>query len=124
MTKSFHGSPKDWDRISSPLKMIDPILENFANEKGLQLNANTKNWPDRELRWTHQIERRIHIYLENENELTWSLCISICQFRNSIHMQKDKIIFKEIDITEMRSLLPEKLEEAYEIVTGWNAGDL
>ena len=124
MANGFQGSPKEWERISSPLEKLDSILEKFANEKGLPLAANTKNWPDREFRWTFQIERLIQIYLEDDKELTWTLWACAYQFRNSINMTKKKCLLKGVSIEEMQANLPEKLEEAYELVLGWNSGDL
>ena len=121
MPNGYQGSPKEWVRISSPLEKIDYILEEFANKYKLPLSVNTNNSPNRELKWTFQIERIIQIYLEDENELTWSLRICANQFRNSINMSKNKIILKGVSIEVLQNELSSALEEAYDTVINWNS---
>ncbi len=124
MTKDFQGSPQAWQRITEPLERIDAKLEKFANEKDLPLGKITKNWPNREFRWTYQIERLIEIYLEDEKELTWSLWICAYQYANSLQLTKKKIILKGISIEELNMQLENALEDAYKKVMSWSKGSL
>lgn len=71
MPNGYHGDQLGWQRISAPLKSLDPVLEAFAAKKNLALGKNTRNWPDREIRWSDTLRRLIEIYLADESDLTW-----------------------------------------------------
>lgn len=124
MTNKSQCSPKEWIRLSTPLEQIDPILEDFANLKNISLGVNVDNYPNREFRWTYRIERIIKIYLEDKNDLKWSLKIIANQYRNSRNMTKNKCILKDLSINDLQSQLPMKLEQAFDIVSSWDASQL
>ncbi len=123
MVNNNHISSEKWNRISSPLKIIDPIIYKFVCEKGLPILHNSRSWPNREIRWMYQIERLIEVYLEND-EKTWTLWVCAYNYQNSIRLRKKRDILTAISIEEMEAKLADKLEEAYDLVCSWDKGIL
>jgi hypothetical protein len=124
MANGFYGSSDDWDRISQPLLLIDPKLERFARDKGLELKRNTKNWPDREFRWRDGLGRLIQIFLESEEHLTWTMWICADEERSGKRYWRTKRLAKAVKIEKLDDALEELLNAGWEDVTNWVSGDL
>jgi len=112
MANGFHGTTEEWDRIAKLLESLDPILEEFASSKYIPLGKNSKNWPDRELRWVDNLHRLIQIYLQNEKELTWTLWICAYQLGEQNHIWRHETIINSVSILDIQSKLESLLEEA------------
>jgi len=124
MANGFHGTDEEWVRLAKPLESLDPILEKFASSKDIPLGKNTKNWPDRELRWVDSLHRLIQIYLQNEKELTWTLWICAYQLEERDHIWQHETIINSVSIQELKTNLGTILEEAWSKVSSWTTDDL
>ena len=124
MANGFHGTNEEWNRIAILLESLDPVLEEFASSKEIPLGKNTKNWPDRELRWVDDLHRLIQIYLQNEKELTWTLWICAYQLGESEHIWQHETIIKDVSISELQINLESLIEEAWDKVSNWTIDDL
>ena len=124
MANGFHGTNEEWNRIAILLESLDPVLEEFASSKEIPLGKNTKNWPDRELRWVDDLHRLIQIYLQNEKELTWTLWICAYQLGESEHIWQHETIIKDVSISELQIHLESLIEEAWDKVSNWTIDDL
>ena len=124
MANGFYGSKSEWERITVPLKRLDPELERFAHAKGLTLGMNTKNWPDREFRWEDTLSRLIEIYLADETELTWTMWICAYEDRASQRFLKKHTLLETVPIEDLDLQLSDLLESAWATVTSWSPSDL
>ncbi len=124
MANGFYGDSDAWDRISLPLLLIDPKLERFAKAKGLELKRNAKNWPDREFRWRDDLDRLIQIFLESEENLTWTMWITASEDRSGKQYSRSKTLAKAVRIEQLEKQLDELLDHGWDEVTSWVPGDL
>jgi hypothetical protein len=124
MPNGHYGDRASWERISQPLLVLDDELEAFSAEAGLPLRRNTRNWPDREFRWSDSLNRLIQIYLESEEHLTWTIWICASEDRNGSRYWKQETLAKAVPIEQLKGNLPELLESARTKVCSWSPGDL
>lgn len=124
MPNGFHGKKGEWERLTRLLQGIDPVLEQFASDRGLELCRNTRNWPNRSFRWGAPIERLIQIYLADEARPSWTLWYCAGEDRADGRYWKRWVVRAEVTIEELSIDLPELLREAYSQVTSWTAQDL
>jgi len=124
MANGFHGTADSWERITKPLTLLDPELEAFGNGKGLALEKNTKNWPDREFRWADRLGRLIQIFLESERQLTWTLWVCAYEDRDNQRYWRTKTLKKAVSIEQLQRNLSGDLEDGWREVTSWKSEDL
>lgn len=124
MPNGFYGSRGSWERIESPLRPLDPILEAFARQHGMSLGRNHHDWPERSLRWGQPISRLIQIYLEDEDRLTWNVWLCASEDRSSGRYWRREFLCQAVPIEEISRNLPGLLRQAREIVEQWSAQDL
>ena len=124
MPNGFHGSRETWDRIEAPLRPLDPALEAFAHKLGVPLTRNSRNWPERSLRWGEPVSRLIQLYLEDEDRLTWTLWVCASEDRTSARYWRRESLRKDVPIEEISSHLASLLDQAHQLVTRWSSKDL
>lgn len=124
MPNGFQGSPQEWNRIESPLHILDPVLHDFAEERGLSLRRNYHNWPERSLHWGEQPHRLIQIYLEDVQQLTWNVWICAYEDRETGRHWKQMYHSRNVTIDDIRADLGAILNEAMKTVAAWSANDL
>ena len=124
MPNGFHGSREAWDRIEAPLRPLDPALEAFAHKLGVSLVRNSRNWPERSLRWGAPVSRLIQLYLEDEDRLTWTLWVCASEDRSSARYWRRESLRTGVLIEEISSHLPVLLDQAHRLVTRWSSEDL
>jgi hypothetical protein len=74
MPNGFHGSKAEWEKLVAPLRELDESLDSFAAARGLRIDHNYHNTPNRMLRWSRDgIERVIQITLYGERQILLSL---------------------------------------------------
>ena len=124
MPNGFHGSQDAWNRIEAPLRPLDPTLEAFAHRLGVPLGRNSRNWPERSLRWSAPVSRLIQLYLENEDRLTWTLWVCASEDRSSARYWRHESLRKDVPIVDISTHLNALLDQAHQLVTGWSSRDL
>jgi hypothetical protein len=74
MPNGFHGSKAEWEKLVAPLRQLDERLDSFAAARGLRVDRNYHNTPNRMLRWVRDgIERVIQITLYGDEQILVSL---------------------------------------------------
>ena len=124
MPNGFYGSSEDWDRIEAPLRLLDPVLQDFASEHGMSLGSNHHNWPERSLQWGAPVSRLVQLYLEDENHVTWNLWLCASEDRHSGRYWRSEFLRKAVPIEEISGNLAALLEEARNTVESWSSQDL
>jgi len=124
MPNGHYGDRASWERISRPLVALDVELEAFSVEAGLPLRRNTRNWPNREFRWSDSLNRFIQIFLESEEHMTWTLWICASEDRDDGRYWKQETLAKAAPIEQLKANLPELLEKARTKVCSWSSSDL
>ena len=107
-----------------PLRLLDPALEAFAHKLGVPLARNSRNWPERSLRWGAPVSRLIQLYLEDEDRLTWTLWVCASEDRSSARYWRRESLCKGMPIEEISSHLSSLLDQAHQLVTRWSSDDL
>lgn len=124
MTNGFHGPRASWERLTAPLRRLDPVLDNFARQHGLEVERDSRNWPNRTLRWGAPIQRLIQIYLEDEKRQTWRLWLCAFENRPTGRYSEQTFLRQGATINEIEETLPALLHEAWNRVSAWKAEDL
>jgi len=119
MANGFHRSNESWERIESPLKILDHTLNEFASRNRLILTKNERDWPNRSFRWGQQPNLLIEIFLESEKELTYTMWVSASDERSREEYWKHKTLFKAGPIDALERELPNLLQVAYGIAAEW-----
>ena len=42
----WYGTSKEWERVEGPFIELDPKITEFAENFGLTVTKNSKNWPE------------------------------------------------------------------------------
>ena len=124
MPNGFHGSRDEWERISSPLKEIDPLWEEFARARSLEQTRDERNWPSRTLTWGNDIERAITLYLVDEKAMTFAFDVHAFEDRAGKRYWRRTALKERAPWAEIRSQIRQLLEDGYRTVEGWQRGDL
>jgi hypothetical protein len=105
----YWTSPEEWRRVESPLLALDGMLSDFADEFGVHVTKNHKDWPERSIAWGSAIPKLIQLYLANEKELTFNLWLCASQNRGLKRYWKQQFLVKEQPLSEFRDALPSLL---------------
>ncbi|MBT8399310.1 MAG: hypothetical protein KJO98_02440 [Rhodothermia bacterium] len=125
MPNGFHGTGAEWDRIESPLHRLDDTLARFADERGLQLRKNTRNWPDRRLEWNDAMNRSIQIRLVDDKiPPTYAVGIYAWQDRAVGRYIKGVTLVESAPIDVLEKNLGDVLKDAASRLDGWTPDDL
>jgi len=117
-------SGEDWERIEGPLRALDGELEAFAERHSIQLSRNFRQWPERSLRWTDELERHIQILLHDEENLLFSVWLAAWRDEGDVRHWKRLSLATAEPIEQLRERLGALLDEARTTVCAWTAGDL
>jgi hypothetical protein len=124
MPNGYQGPETEWNRLEAPLRDIDPPIEAFAKRHNMALTRNYHSWPERSLRWGGDPERVIQVYLDDADRLTWSLWLCASQDRGHQRFWKKQFLRRNVQMTEIRPVIVELIEEALRIVNSWRVEDL
>jgi len=119
MANGFHGSDDEWQRLESPLRRLDEVLEQFAERHGLALAKNEKNWPDRTFRWGTHPSKLIQVFLEDSAVPSYTVWASAYDDRSREEYWKHKTLLKAAPIEAIVRQLPQLLSEAMSLAKNW-----
>lgn len=90
----------------------------------MTIGQNSHSWPDRGLAWSDDLQRKIHLFLDGETAITYTLSIVAWQDRPDGRYWKRETIAKAVPISAIRAKLFELLERARSTADSWAPGDL
>lgn len=124
MPNGHHGSDAEWERLESPLRQLDGVIEAFAKAHSLAVSKNARGWPNRSMRWGDPLSRLIQIYLEDEKQLTFALWVSAYEDRDGVRYWKKHTLRERMTAEVLLGELPRDLVEAFDRVSSWSKADL
>jgi len=116
--------PEDWARIEGPLRRLDGELEAFAERHAVQLTRNFRQWPERSLRWTDDLERHIQILLQDEENLLFSVWLAAWRDEGEIRHWKRVSVATAVPIEQIEENLSGLLDRGRATLAAWSADDL
>ena len=124
MPNGFSGPTEEWQRIESPLRTIDDLLQAFAARHRMMVTHNYHNWPERSLTWGSAPERFIQISLADEQDLLFTVGLGAWEDRSQGRFWKNRTLIASKSLDELRPQLLQLLETAKEEGDGWTSEDL
>ena len=124
MPNGFHGSKAQWERIESPLRVLDEGLESFSKQYGIPVSRNARNWPDRSLVWGEPIRRLIQIYLADEEHLTYDFWLCASEDRGNKRYWKRQFLKEKASASEIADKLGDLLERGRTLLESWDGDAL
>ena len=115
----WNGTAEEWARIEQPLLDIDPIIEEFAREFGLTIHKNDNDWPGRAFVWDNGVNCAIHLYLADQDKLTFNLWLCASQDRGRTRFWKQETPIKDQRIEQFRDRLADELRTGRRTLIGW-----
>ncbi len=122
MANGYYG--ENWEKIEDMIKVVDPILEKFALEKGVVLTKSDRSPGYRAYRWKSDIGRLIEIFLESEEHLTWRMGVIAYEDRKEGRFWKNKTFYMPGPISGIHENLEHLLEECWLTVSSWKSEQL
>ncbi len=121
MANGGYFDEQQWQKLEKPLFAIDPIINEFAKTKGLEVTRNQKDWPERSIVW-HENDVRclIQLYLASEELVTYNLWLCASQDRGNGRFWKQESPVKNQPVSEFSSQLAELLGEGREKLLSWS----
>jgi hypothetical protein len=116
----WYGTKEEWERIESPLLEIDSIIDDFANELGLSIGKNHKDWPERSIEWGTDVRCLIQLYLADEKSLTFNLWLCASQDRGKERYWKQETPVKGKLVSDFRADLASLLREGRKKLVSWS----
>lgn len=124
MPNGFHGTKEEWDRMEAPLLEVDDVIGEFAQSKGLSLDSNYHNMPNRRLMWNKGgITRVIQVSVKDE-DMTIYVTYYAWQDRNNTRRGKWLKQISDLGLTELKRDLPGLLKEGYSMLESLAEGEL
>lgn len=117
----WYGTEEEWARIEAPLKLLDHEINRFAGKHGLNVTKNSKNWPERSLRWGNNIQCLIQVYLADQDKLTLHLWICATQDREKKRYWKQEFLLREAQVSDAEKSLFGTLELGKQRLDLWSA---
>jgi hypothetical protein len=124
MKEVVERSEEEWERIESPLREFDGVLDAFAKQHGMELTKNFAGWPERSITQTDEFERKIQVLLGDEESLRFNVWIMACEDRPDGRFWKRKALANGLPIDVLREKLPAFLEEGQRLLGSWSVEDL
>jgi hypothetical protein len=121
---SYWKSAREWQRMEAPLVEVGFILSDFANEFGLKMTKNYKDWPERSFVWDNNIRRLIQLYLVDEKLLTFNLWLCASQDRGDIRYWKQETPIRGQPIADFKDALAVLLRKGRITLESWSEADL
>jgi hypothetical protein len=123
MPNGFHGSKVEWEKLVAPLRELDEGLDSFAAARGLRVDHNYHNMPNRMVRWARGgIERVIQITLYGERQILFSF--SAFSDEGGIRRGKHWPPRMDIPLAEFKVNLETLLAEAHQTLDSVSPDDL
>ena len=97
----WYGTEEEWARIEAPIKLLDHEINRFADKHGLNVTKNSKDWPERSLRWGNNVQCLIQIYLADQDKLTLHLWICASQDRGKKRYWKREFLIHEAQVSDV-----------------------
>lgn len=113
----------DFYQLEKPLLELDPIIEKFANERGLSVSKNQKNWPERSIFWGANVRCLIQIYLASENGTAFNLWLCASEDKNNERFWKHETPIKSLPIEDFKNSFHELLESSFVKLHNWASDD-
>jgi hypothetical protein len=117
----WYGTPEEWQRLEAPLLAIDPVLEGFASTYGLSLSKNSKDSPERSLRWGDNPSLLIQVYLESEVGPSWNCWLCCSEDRGDARYWRKDFAFRAERVESFDEQLPTLLENSFNRLDAWAA---
>ncbi len=124
MPNGFYGSEETWQRIESPLRALDTVLEGYARQHGMSFGANYHNGPERSLRWGSPVRRLMQIYLEDERAPTYNFWLCASEDRGHQRYWKNAFLKRAVPVLDIQRNLQQLLEAGREQLEQWQSQDL
>jgi hypothetical protein len=123
MPNGFHGSKVEWEKLVAPLRELDEGLDSFAAARGLKVDHNYHNTPNRMVRWARGgIERVIQITLYGERQILFSF--SAFSDEGGMRRGKRWQPLLDIPLAEFKANLETLLAEAHQTLDSVSPDDL
>lgn len=123
MPNGFHGSKAEWEKLVAPLLQLDEGLTSFAAARGLRVDHNYHNMPNRMVRWTRNgIERVIQITLYGDEQILFAF--SAFSDEAGGRRGKNWPPRTDIPLAEFKANLETLLTEAHETLESVTSEDL
>jgi hypothetical protein len=123
MPNGFHGSKAEWEQQVAPLRELDEALDSFAAARGLRMDHNYHNLPNRMVRWARGgIERVIQITLYGDEQILFSL--SAFSDEGGTRRGKRWPPRADIPLAEFKENLETLLVEAHQALDSVSTNDL
>jgi hypothetical protein len=122
MPNGFHGSKAEWEKMVAPLRQLDEQLDSFAAARGLRVDHNYHNTPNRMVRWARNgIERVIQITLYGDEQILFAMSA----FSDEAGGRRGKNWPRmDIPLAEFKTNLETLLLEAHETLESVSSDDL
>ena len=128
MPNGFYGTKEQWDAAEKPLTQLDPLLKRFAEEHYMfsEANSRRKNWPMRSFSWGSPIERGIVLQLDSQTPPDYTYELYVYAYLDDLgrKSRRREVIFKGLRASEFASQALAYLQQARELVAGWQQSDL
>ena len=125
MPNGFNGTKEEWDRIEAPLKELDELISAFAREKGIEVDYNYHNRPNRRLIWDSQgMTRAIQVTLQDEDKLTLAVAFFAWRDVNGERYGKWVRVINDLTLPELKNRIESLLAEGYQTLTSFPAEEL
>jgi hypothetical protein len=118
------GKKDEWDRCERVLLILDSAICEFGNAKGMVIDENYHNWPDRTLRWHDDIERSISIGLDDEKRIDYRIWVCASEDRGTEMYWVHDYIKRGITAEDLELHINDYIKLAYKKVSAWSRDDL
>jgi len=115
----WYGTKKEWERIENPLLQVDSILDDFAQETGMSMTKNHKDWPERSFEWGSDTRCLIQLFLVDASDLIFNLWLCASQDRGRERFWKQDTPIKEQRVEQFRDSLAGELRKGHQRVVEW-----
>jgi len=120
MPNGYEGTEEKWKGLEAPLFSLDPVMAELAKKYSLQFTKNSRNWPDRSLRWSHKgINKLLQIFPADQQGETFSFWLVAEQDRNSERYWKNQFLKENVPFSAIERNLPNLLHQGVHMLNSW-----
>jgi len=117
----WYGTQDEWERLEAPLIAFDSAISNFAAARPVSLTKNSKDWPERSLRWHQNPSCLMQLYLADEREVTWNLWLCCAQDRGGDRYWRQELLIEGEPAASFADNLTSLLGAGYDRLNSWQA---
>jgi hypothetical protein len=110
--------------LEEPLLEIDCILVDYAKTNKMVFSNASPEVPSRSLTWDKKIRKKIQIFLEDDEKMTYNFWIVAIQDRGGKRYWKNALLKDNVDFIEIKNNLKQLLDEGRNILDSWSEDDL